>query len=150
MGAAHTEIYSLCRKKNMASNNKATWLLLAVLAAGSPIAYAQTPDTGKTATPDADNTRMNKADRKNTQPTAQNQSGAKADRELAAAVRKAIMRDKSLSTNAHNVKVIAKDGTVTLRGPVRSDDEKTKVAELTRQVEGVSNVDDQLLVKNTR
>ena len=134
----------------MASNNEATWLLLAVLAAGTPIAYAQTPDTGKTATPDADNTQMNRADRKNAQPTAQNQSGAKADRELAAAVRKAIVRDKSLSTNAHNVKVIAKDGTVTLRGPVRSDDEKTKVSELTRHVEGVSNVDDQLLVKNTR
>jgi osmotically-inducible protein OsmY len=104
----------------------------------------------KPATPDADNTRMNKADQKNTQPTAQNQSNEKADRELAAAVRKAIVRDKSLSTNAHNVKVIAKDGTVTLRGPVRSDDEKTKVSQLTRQVEGVSNVDDQLLVKNTR
>jgi len=134
----------------MASNNTATWLLLAVLAGGSPLVYAQTSNTGKTATPDADNTRMNKADQKNTQPTAQNQSNEKADRELAAAVRKAIVRDKSLSTNAHNVKVIAKDGTVTLRGPVRSDDEKTKVSQLTRQVEGVSNVDDQLLVKNTR
>ena len=134
----------------MASNNKATWLLLAVLAGGSPLVYAQTSNTGKTATPDADNTRMNKADQKNAQPTAQNQSNEKADRELAAAVRKAIVRDKSLSTNAHNVKVIAKDGTVTLRGPVRSDDEKTKVSQLTRQVEGVSNVDDQLLVKNTR
>ena len=134
----------------MASNNKATWLLLAVLAGGSPLVYAQTSNTGKTATPDADNTRMNKADQKNTQPTAQNQSNEKADRELAAAVRKAIVRDKSLSTNAHNVKVIAKDGTVTLRGPVRSDDEKTKVSQLTRQVEGVSNVEDQLLVKNTR
>lgn len=134
----------------MASNNKATWLLLAVLAGGSPLVYAQTSNTGKTATPDADNTRMNKADQKNTHPTAQNQSNEKADRELAAAVRKAIVRDKSLSTNAHNVKVVAKDGTVTLRGPVRSDDEKTKVSQLTRQVEGVSNVDDQLLVKNTR
>jgi len=134
----------------MASNNKATWLLLAVLAGGSPLVYAQTSNTGKTATPDADNTRMNKADQKNTQPTAQNQSNEKADRELAAAVRKAIVRDKSLSTNAHNVKVVAKDGTVTLRGPVRSDDEKTKVSQLTRQVEGVSNVDDQLLVKNPR
>ncbi len=134
----------------MASNNKATWLLLAVLAGGSPLVYAQTSNTGKTATPDADNTRMNKADQKNTQPTAQNQSNEKADRELAAAVRKAIVRDKSLSTNAHNVKVIAKDGTVTLRGPVRSDDEKTKVSQLTRQVKGVSNVDDQLLVKNAR
>jgi len=134
----------------MASNNTATWLLLAVLAGGSPLVFAQTSNTGKTATPDADNTRMNKADQKNTQPTAQNQSNEKADRELAAAVRKAIVRDKSLSTNAHNVKVIAKDGTVTLRGPVRSDDEKTKVSQLTRQVEGVSNVDDQLLVKNTR
>jgi len=134
----------------MASNNKATWLLLAVLAGGSPLVYAQTSNTGKTATPDADNTRMNKADQKNAQPTAQNQSNEKADRELAAAVRKAIVRDKSLSTNAHNVKVVAKDGTVTLRGPVRSDDEKTKVSQLTRQVEGVSNVDDQLLVKNAR
>jgi osmotically-inducible protein OsmY len=73
---------------------------------------------------------MNMADRKNAQPTAQNQSGAKADRELAAAGRKAIVRDKSLSTSAHNIKVLANDGTVTLRGPVRSDAEKAKVSEL--------------------
>ena len=78
----------------------------------------------------------------------QGQSGARADRELTAAVRKAIVRDKSLSTYAHNVKVVTRDGVVTLRGPVRTNDEKAKVAEIAQQVAGVSKVNDELLVKN--
>jgi osmotically-inducible protein OsmY len=49
-------------------------------------------------------------------------------------VRKAIVSDKALSTYAHNVKVVAQNGTVTLRGPVRSDEEKAKVAQLAQSV----------------
>ena len=115
-----------------------------------PLAYGQTdtsPDRQTQTAPD--NTRANKADRNNAQPTAQNQSNAKADRELAAAVRKAITKDKSLSTYAHNVKVVVRDGSVTLRGPVRSGDEKTKVAELAREAAGSEKIDDQMSVKKT-
>jgi len=101
----------------------------------------------KATPPQPDNTSVNKADRSNTKQTAQAQSQAKADRELAAAVRKAIVGDKSLSTYAHNIKVIATNGTVTLRGPVRSSSEKAKVAELAQQVPDVQTVDNRVTVK---
>ena len=66
------------------------------------------------------------------------------------AVRKAIVRDKSLSTYAHNVKVVTRGGEVTLRGPVRTSEEKARVSELAQQVSGVSKVNDELLVKNRK
>jgi hyperosmotically inducible protein len=79
----------------------------------------------------ADNTRENK----NNQPTAEQQKDTKSDRELAEKIRKSVVADKSLSTYAHNVKIIVQDGVVTLKGPVRSDDEsraiQAKAQELT-------------------
>jgi osmotically-inducible protein OsmY len=127
------------------------WTAAAVLAAAMAVvpgySYSQTKDSPKTGT-EVDNTRTNKADRSNTGQTPQGQSGTEADRKLAAAVRKAIVGDKSLSSYAHNVKVVTHDGVVTLRGPVRSEDEKSKVAQLAQKVSGVSKVDNQLLVKS--
>ena len=123
-------------------------VLAGVIAVVPAYSYGQTKDSAPKAGTDVDNTRTNKADRSNTERTPQGQSGKEADRKLAAAVRKAIVGDKSLSTYAHNVKVVTRDGVVTLRGPVRSDDEKAKVAELAQKVSGVSKVDDQLLVKS--
>lgn len=125
----------------------ATTLLAGVIGA-APLAYGQSKESAPTAGSEVDNTRTNKVDRNNTQNTAQGQSGAEADRRLTAAVRKAITREKSLSTYAHNVKVVTRDGVVTLRGPVRTNDEKAKVAEIAQQVAGVSKVNDELLVKN--
>jgi osmotically-inducible protein OsmY len=121
-----------------------------LLQCAAPVVYAQKSDSSadrQTQTA-PDNTRANKADR-NAQPTAQDQSNAKSDRDLAAAVRKAITQDKSLSTYAHNVKVVVRDGAVTLRGPVRSGDEKTKVAELARQTAASEKIDDQMSIKKT-
>jgi osmotically-inducible protein OsmY len=37
------------------------------------------------------------------------------------------MSDKTLSTYAHNIKIISQNGVVTLKGPVKSDDEKKNV-----------------------
>lgn len=75
------------------------------------------------------------------------QSNNKDDVKLAAAVRRAIMKDSSLSTAAHNVKVMAANGTVTLRGSVKSDDEKSKVETAARSVDGVQQVENNLDVK---
>jgi hyperosmotically inducible periplasmic protein len=75
----------------------------------------------------ADNTKVNQRDREKTEPTADQQKENKSDRELARQVRRALVKDKSLSTYAHNIKVIARDGVVTLKGPVRSDEEKQAV-----------------------
>lgn len=91
-----------------------------------------------------DNTRVNARDRDGAASTPQKQTNAKADRELLAAVRKSVVNDKSLSVSAHNVKMLVADGAVTLRGPVASADEKSKVETLVKQVGGVSSVDNQL------
>jgi osmotically-inducible protein OsmY len=96
---------------------------------------------------DADNTRTNARDRAADTVKPTDQSNSKADIRLAAAVRRAIEDDKSLSTSAHNVKLVANDGVVTLRGPVASDAEKQKVAQIAGAVAGVKSVDNNLDVQ---
>lgn len=71
----------------------------------------------------ADNTRENK----NNLPTADQQKETKADRDLAAKIRKSLVADKSLSTYGHNVKIIVQNGEVTLKGPVRSEEESQAI-----------------------
>jgi len=110
----------------------------ALLAMGSAVYAAD--DTKPTK---ADNTKMNKND---PGVTADSQKMTPADRELAQKVRKAIVDDKSLSTYAHNVKVIARDGAVTLKGPVRSDEEKTAVEAKAVSVAGQGKVTNELTV----
>jgi hyperosmotically inducible protein len=78
----------------------------------------------------ADNTRVNKRDRDDNEPTADQQSNATSDVELAAELRRAISDDKALSVNAHNVKIIVRDGNVLLKGPVDSVSEKAAVERL--------------------
>ena len=91
-----------------------------------------------------DNTRAN---RDNT-PTADQQKMNVGDRETTQKIRKALMSDKSLSTYAHNVKIITQNGMVTLKGPVRSDDEKNSIKAKAIEIAGDSSkVDDQLSVK---
>lgn len=83
---------------------------------------------GVAATAQDQNTKPdNSTQNKNQDQTAQNQSSAASDRELTAKVRKAIIADRDLSTYAHNIKIITQNGTVTLKGPVKSDDEKQKI-----------------------
>ena len=94
-----------------------------------------------------DNTKVNKADRSSGEPTADQGKNNATDREAMQKIRKAIMGDKSLSTYAHNVKVIAQDGKVTLKGPVRSADEKEAIVRIATEVAGAGNVTDQLTVK---
>ena len=90
----------------------------------------------------ADNTRQNK----NETQTAEKQTNSPADLDLAKNVRHALTEDKSLSTYAHNVKVIAQNGTVTLKGPVKSEEEKQAVAAKAAEVAGQSNVVNELTV----
>jgi hyperosmotically inducible periplasmic protein len=95
-----------------------------------------------------DNSAVNKRDQAPGAVTADQQKMNKADREMTAQIRKSIMADKSLSTYAHNIKVITQDGTVTLKGPVRSDDEaKAIVAKATEVTGSPDKVVNQLEVK---
>ena len=90
-----------------------------------------------------DNTKQNKDQ---TSPTADQQKMNPADRAITQKIRKAIHEDTSLSTYAHNVKIITQDGKVTLRGPVRSEDEKSNIEAKAVTVAGQGNVTNQLEV----
>jgi len=96
--------------------------------------------------PAPDNTKMNQADRSNDRPTADQQKDNPSDRELTQHVRQAIMEDKSLSTYAHNVKIISQNGVVTLKGPVRSDDERRAIQAKANDVAGEGKVVNELTV----
>jgi osmotically-inducible protein OsmY len=90
-----------------------------------------------------DNTKVNERDRQVGALTADQQDG-KTDTDVTRRVRQAIVKDKTLSTYAHNVKVITQGGVVTLRGPVRSDGEKQAIASVATQVAGAGNVRNEL------
>jgi len=90
------------------------------------------------------NSGTNVRDRDSNSITPFSQSNKPADIEMTRQIRRALMADKSLSTTARNVKVITIDGTVTLRGPVNSEYEKTVVANKAQQVAGAGHVNDQL------
>ena len=99
---------------------------------------------GQDQTTTPDNTAQNKAHA----TTADQQSEASPDRLLTQKIRKAIMADKSLSIYGHNVKIITKDGAVTLKGPVPSDDEKQKIGSLAADAAGSADkITNQLMVK---
>ncbi|HJZ99707.1 MAG TPA: BON domain-containing protein [Candidatus Solibacter sp.] len=70
-----------------------------------------------------------------------------ADRDTMQKIRKSVMDDKSLSTSAHNVKIIAQNGKVTLRGQVRSEEERRKIEQKATEVAGSGNVVDDLTIK---
>jgi hyperosmotically inducible protein len=96
--------------------------------------------------PPADNTKSNQTDASNREVTADSQKENETDRGLVSRIRKRLMADKALSTYAHNVKIVAIGGQVTLNGVVRNDDEKKKVASLAEEVAGKQNVVNDLKV----
>ncbi len=100
--------------------------------------------------PQPDNTKVNQQDRAQGAVTADQQKENRSDRVLTRQIRKSVVADKSLSTYAHNVKIIAQNGTVTVKGPVRSDDERKAVIAKAEAVAGSGNVTDQLSVKSAQ
>jgi hyperosmotically inducible periplasmic protein len=92
-----------------------------------------------------DNSKANKA-QPNKDMSADQQSENAADRKLAQQVRRAIVKDKSLSTYAHNVKVIVRDGNITLKGPVRSEQEKSAVEKAAAKAGGSGKINNELTV----
>jgi len=89
----------------------------------------------------------NSSQNNNQSKTADNQSNAAADRQMTAKVRRAIMADKSLSTYAHNVKIITLNGSVTLKGPVRSEEERQKILSDVADLVSADRLTNQLTVK---
>ena len=96
---------------------------------------------------DADNSAKNERDRDKKTLTPGDQSETPEDRRLTQTIRQAVMKDKSLTMTAKNVKIITAQGKVTLRGPVKSAEEKTKINDLAKAAAGEVPVDNQLEVK---
>lgn len=113
---------------------------------GSTVMAAPAPrqDNGQQTAPD--NSKTNKRDRDKNSPTADRQKMNPTDRDLTKRIRSAITDDKSLSTYAHNIKIVAQDGKVTLKGPVRSEEEKSAIETKATEVAGAGNVINQLEV----
>ena len=107
------------------------------------IGYGQTPDESGTK---PDNTKVNKRDRNAGEVTADQQKMNATDRELTKKIRQSVMADKSLSTYAHNIKIISQNGAVTLKGPVKSDEEKKAL--LAKAVAGRSGADQETFEGN--
>jgi osmotically-inducible protein OsmY len=99
---------------------------------------------GQQAQPD--NTKVNKRDRKAAEPTADQAKETTADRTIMQNIRKAIMADEAMSTYAKNVKVISENGKVTLKGPVRSEDERKNIEAKAVEVAGAGNVVNKITV----
>lgn len=118
-------------------------LFLCLSLAGGTL-WAQ--NTSAATTTAGDNSKVNQQDRSTSEPTADQQQNSRSDLDAAKAIRRSLVRDNSLSTYAHNVKVIAENGKVTLKGPVRSDEEKAAVVAKASQVVGATNINDEMTV----
>jgi hyperosmotically inducible protein len=121
-------------------------LFIAQIASAQSTDRRETSAQARTATTPNDNSKSNKVDPTNTQMTADEQKNDSNDLTLAQQIRKNIMADKNLSTYAHNVKVVAVGGTVTLNGVVRNAGEKTRLSAIAMQVAGKDRVVDELKI----
>lgn len=118
---------------------------LAAVCAAAIVVGVSFPVAAQTAQP-PDNSKVNARDRAKGAPTADQQKENAGDRELAQKIRRAVMNDKSLSTYAHNVKIIAQGGQVTLKGPVRSEQEKQTVEHAAAEIAGAGKVTNQITI----
>ena len=123
------------------ANNRWRNLLL-VTALGTAVCFnGQTP---KSQTPAPDNTKTNKTDA--AKPTADQQKQNKSDLAITQEIRQLVIKDKALSTYAHNVKIITQNGSVTLSGPVNSEEEKKSVEAKANQVAGATHVKSEIQI----
>jgi hyperosmotically inducible periplasmic protein len=122
-----------------------TFFRKTALSLASFVWFAVPPVFASSATQQPDNTSANKNSQGTT--TADQQKETPADRDLAKKIRQSIVSDKSLSTYAHNAKVIVRDGKVTLKGPVKSEDEKAALESKATALAGTGMVENDLTVK---
>jgi len=115
-----------------------TSLLIVGAVLAGPVAH------GQQSAPD--NTKTNQGDANKGATTADQQKMNAVDQYITKQIRSSITKDKSLSTYAHNIKIITQAGIVTLKGPVRSEDEKSAVEAKAQKIAGNSNVTSELTV----
>jgi hyperosmotically inducible periplasmic protein len=120
--------------------------IILALASLSVVSLAALADNEKTK---PDNTAINERDRSGDSKTSGDQSNSSADLKITQAIRQALMKDGELSMTAKNIKVITANGHVTLRGPVKTAQEKAKIDQLAKSAAGDAQIDNQLDVKGS-
>jgi hyperosmotically inducible protein len=143
--ACHPKIVTLDKGGGMSKALVRFLSLLIVLFSTLTLVWAQDADT-KQSQQAPDNTKINQRDRSKSEPTADQQKDNRSDRELARQIRRAIVKDKSLSTYAHNIKVIAQDGMVTLKGPVNTLEEKQAIEAKASAIAGQGKITNEIEV----
>ena len=143
--ACHPKIVTLDKGGGMSKALVRFLSLLIVLFGTLTLVWAQDADT-KQSQQAPDNTKINQRDRNKSEPTADQQKDNRSDRELARQIRRAIVKDKSLSTYAHNIKVIAQDGMVTLKGPVNTQEEKQAIEAKASAIAGQGKITNEIEV----
>lgn len=121
-----------------------TFILSAGLITAGTARAEQSTAMTLAAKTDVEDTGRNVRDKDDKTLTPENQKATRGDLKITTAIRKAIVKQKSLSVNAHNVKIITRNGVVTLRGPVENAAEKTELQAIAEKVKGVTQVDNQL------
>ncbi len=120
---------------------KRTLLVLACLSALSVAALSADDKTNP------DNTATNERDRSGETQTSGDQSNSSSDLKITQAIRQALVKDGELSTTAKNIKIVTANGQVTLRGPVKTVQEKSKIDQLARSAASGAKIENQLDVK---
>lgn len=129
----------------MKENTKQNGAFLATFLLVTSVAFAKATNTPATADMKKDNSAVNVRDEKAL--TADEQAyGSEKDVEITRLIRKEIIAHKELSTYAHNVKIITVGGKVFLRGPVKSEEEKTQINAHATKIAGAQNVKNELEV----
>ncbi len=123
---------------------KVTLLYAVALSAAVVFSAPPTVTADQNLPTEADNTKKNKEENK--EATAEQQKETDSDREITRKIRRAVVKDKSLSMKAHNVKIITRDGKVTLKGPVKTDKEKAAIERAAAGVAGKGKVTNELEV----
>ena len=113
----------------------------------SPVRAEQDTAIYMAASSELENTEINARDKDNTTLTPEDQKETKKDIRITAHIRKTVVRDKSLSTDAQNAKIITRSGVVTLRGPVANEAESKTLQKIAKKTRGVVKVDNQLEIK---
>jgi hyperosmotically inducible protein len=126
---------------------KRTFLMVSLLLLGCRTLMIAQATAGQNA-PASDNSKMNQRDREPNEPTADQQPNDRSDLAITQQIRQAINAEKTFSTYAHNVKVITQNGQVTLKGPVRSDEEKRAIEAKAAAIAGDGKVTSELTVKS--
>jgi hyperosmotically inducible protein len=140
----------------MTKTTRTRWLtglvLIGAMGAGSWAAADKAPRTNRDENLPANNTGKNDADRsrQGEKPTADQSKNDKSDLELTKKIRRAVVADKDLSMAAHNVKIIVESGVVTLKGPVKTDAERTSIEKKASDFAGSENVRNELEVEKNK